>query len=89
LLELLHIKNVDELSFLCSLLVAPEGVSQFGSNQEYELSRNASIVKGEIAFFCDLAFEYTNAFNFWCRADPAPGRCRQADVGGWSLESFS
>ena len=47
LLELFHIKNVDEISFLCSLGGALGGTGRFGFGQEFEL---VQIQKSETAF---------------------------------------
>ena len=57
LLELFHIKNVDEISFLCSLGGALGGTGRFGFGQEFELSANT---KKRDRVFCDLAFEHTD-----------------------------
>jgi hypothetical protein len=40
LLELLHTKNVDELSFFAPLAVS-EGTGRFGSGQDFELRANS------------------------------------------------
>jgi hypothetical protein len=56
LLELLRIKNVNEISFLCSLGGA-WGTGRFGFGQEFELSANA---KKRDRVFCDFGFEHTD-----------------------------
>jgi hypothetical protein len=56
LLELLHTKNVDELSFFAPLVVS-EGTGRFGPSQDFELRANS---KRRDRVFHDLAFEHTD-----------------------------